>query len=69
MSDTQGSHRRGGPLPEVYGAEHPAWPADAGGPGTGPVSGDGGGDLEAEVPAPRGGARRGGRRRRTPDAP
>lgn len=26
MSDTQGSHRRGAPVPEAYGGEAPAWP-------------------------------------------
>ncbi|MET9687607.1 ubiquitin-like domain-containing protein [Streptomyces sp. NPDC006514] len=62
MSDTQGSHRRGGPVPEAYEAQplaQSAWPAGGGGPGPaawdpeppvpGPVS---------PVPAPRGGRRR-----------
>ncbi|GLV89961.1 hypothetical protein Slala04_14150 [Streptomyces lavendulae subsp. lavendulae] len=48
MSDTQGSHRRGAPVPEAYGGETPArpsWPADpwSGDAGTGdPWSGDAG---------------------------
>ncbi|MGW6616553.1 ubiquitin-like domain-containing protein [Streptomyces erythrochromogenes] len=46
MSDTQGSHRRGAPVPEAYGGEAPAWPtwhawpADDG-PADGGVAGTG----------------------------
>ncbi|MGW0400925.1 hypothetical protein ACWD0E_24285, partial [Streptomyces sp. NPDC003002] len=44
MSDTQGSHRRGGPVPGAYEDEPgtgSAWPAGAGvGPGDGAATGD-----------------------------
>lgn len=33
MSDTQGSHRRGGRVPEAYGTEPAAWPAGTDDPG------------------------------------
>ncbi|MFD5415661.1 hypothetical protein ACFWI7_38140, partial [Streptomyces nojiriensis] len=64
MSDTQGSHRRGGPVPEAYEAQPlsvpAAWPAGTGDPGPAawdpeppfPVPGP------PPVPAPRGGRRR-----------
>ncbi|MDX3540839.1 hypothetical protein PV721_42475, partial [Streptomyces sp. MB09-01] len=62
MSDTQGSHRRAGLVPEAYGAELPAWTAGTADPGaTLP-------DPDAGVPAPRAGSRRAGRRRRGADA-
>ncbi|WP_327262855.1 ubiquitin-like domain-containing protein [Streptomyces sp. NBC_01232] len=60
MSDTQGSHRRGGPVPEAYEAQAyeayeagpPARPSGPGDPG--PAAWD----PEPAVPAPRGGRRR-----------
>ncbi|MEU9162667.1 ubiquitin-like domain-containing protein [Streptomyces sp. NPDC048424] len=61
MSDTQGSHRRGGPVPEVYGAEPQVWTAGTGDPG------DTLRDPDPGVPAPRPGSRRAGRRRRAAD--
>ncbi|MER6196926.1 ubiquitin-like domain-containing protein [Streptomyces sp. NPDC001586] len=62
MSDTQGSHRRGGPVPEVYGAEPQAWTAGTGEPGD--TLRDPDPDPDPGVPAPRPGSRRAGRRRR-----
>ncbi|MFD9259711.1 hypothetical protein, partial [Streptomyces sp. NPDC059538] len=66
MSDTQGSHRRGGPVPEAYEAQPLAWPAGTGDPG--PAAWDpetdawdlepAAWDPEPAVPAPRGGRRR-----------
>ncbi|WP_276615821.1 ubiquitin-like domain-containing protein [Streptomyces sp. A0592] len=73
MSDTQGSHRRGAPVPEAYGGEAPAWPtwhawpADDGPADDGPVDA-GPSSWETEpalpLPAPRAEERRAGRRRR-----
>ncbi|MFB7183600.1 hypothetical protein ACFCYI_38560, partial [Streptomyces sp. NPDC056257] len=65
MSDTQGSHRRGGPLPEAYGAEPQAWTAGTGDPGD--TLRDPDPDPDPGVPGPRPGSRRAGRRRRTAD--
>ncbi|MFF4449430.1 ubiquitin-like domain-containing protein [Streptomyces sp. NPDC001502] len=65
MSDTQGSHRRGGPVPEAYEAQplaQPvAWPSGTGDPG--PAAWDPESQAQAPVPAPVP-APRGGRRRR-----
>ncbi|CAM5387880.1 hypothetical protein GCM10010343_45810 [Streptomyces avidinii] len=66
MSDTQGSHRRGGPVPEAYEAQPMAWPVGTGDPGPAvrdpePAVRDREPevrDLEPAVPAPRGGRRR-----------
>ncbi|MFD7260498.1 hypothetical protein ACFV9H_23005, partial [Streptomyces sp. NPDC059874] len=44
MSETQGSHRRGRPLPGAYEPTLPDWPAAA----------DATGEPEPAVPAPRG---------------
>ncbi|WP_327152757.1 ubiquitin-like domain-containing protein [Streptomyces yangpuensis] len=63
MSDTQGSHRRGAPVPEAYGGEPPARLAD-----TGPSSWDTEPALAVPVPGPRAEDRRAGRRRRAADA-
>ncbi|MFJ7592025.1 ubiquitin-like domain-containing protein [Streptomyces sp. NPDC097617] len=52
MSDTQGSHRRGGPVPEAYEAQPLAWPAGSGDPVPAPW------DPRPAVPVPRGGRRR-----------
>ncbi|MGZ9931394.1 ubiquitin-like domain-containing protein [Streptomyces sp. NC-S4] len=73
MSDTQGSHRRGGPVPEAYeayGAQHSsvpaAWPAGTGDPGPAawypqpPVPGPPPVPVPGPVPGPRGGRRRAG---------
>ncbi len=57
MSDTQGSHRRGAPLPEAYGGETPAWPSWPADPWSGdagaadPWSGDPGAGDPAAVDA------------------
>ncbi|XKJ38447.1 ubiquitin-like domain-containing protein [Streptomyces sp. 147326] len=61
MSDTQGSHRRAGPVPEAYGAEPPAWTAGTADPGATLR------DPDPGVPGPRAGSRRAGRRRRGAD--
>ncbi|MGW2270689.1 ubiquitin-like domain-containing protein [Streptomyces yangpuensis] len=63
MSDTQGSHRRGAPVPEAYGGEPPARPADPG-----PSSWETEPALAVPLPGPRAEDRRAGRRRRTADA-
>ncbi|MET9637480.1 hypothetical protein ABZY83_13815, partial [Streptomyces virginiae] len=61
MSDTQGSHRRGAPLPEAYGGETPAWPSWPADPWSGdagaadPWSGDPGAGDPAAVDAWPGG--------------
>ncbi|MFE6839319.1 hypothetical protein ACFVFI_31380, partial [Streptomyces sp. NPDC057705] len=61
MSDTQGSHRRAGPVPETYGAEPPARTAGPADPGATLR------DPDPGFPAPRTGSRRAGRRRRGAD--
>ncbi|MEU7607562.1 hypothetical protein AB0B44_43340, partial [Streptomyces sp. NPDC041003] len=61
MSDTQGSHRRAGPVPEAYGAEPQAWTAGTADPGATLR------DPDPGVPGPRAGSRRAGRRRRGAD--
>ncbi|MFJ3975188.1 ubiquitin-like domain-containing protein [Streptomyces sp. NPDC090021] len=70
MSDTQGSHRRGAPVPGAYGGAPPARPARPADPG--PSSWDTEPALPvpppAPVPAPRAEDRRAGRRRRAADA-
>ncbi|MFD9480793.1 hypothetical protein ACFWBL_29200, partial [Streptomyces nojiriensis] len=70
MSDTQGSHRRGGPVPEAYEAQplaQPvAWPSGTGDPGPtawdpeplAQAPGQAPAPAPAPVPAPRGGRRR-----------
>lgn len=61
MSDTQGSHRRGAPVPEAYGGDAPAWPtwhawpAADDGPAVGPGPADGGtADPGLQGPGPAG---------------
>ncbi|MFE1898760.1 ubiquitin-like domain-containing protein [Streptomyces yangpuensis] len=66
MSDTQGSHRRGAPVPEAYGGEPQARPARPADPG--PSSWDTEPALPVPLPAPRAEDRRAGRRRRAADA-
>lgn len=66
MSDTQGSHRRGGPLPEAYEAQ-PLAPSSAQSSVRAAGTGDPGPtawDPEPALPAPEVPAPRGGRRRR-----
>ncbi|MFE1831920.1 hypothetical protein ACFXAG_35775, partial [Streptomyces yangpuensis] len=66
MSDTQGSHRRGAPVPEAYGGGPQARPARPADPG--PSSWDTEPALPVPMPAPRAEDRRAGRRRRAADA-
>ncbi|MFD6111830.1 ubiquitin-like domain-containing protein [Streptomyces yangpuensis] len=65
MSDTQGSHRRGAPVPEAYGGEPPARSAD---PGLSSWDTEPALAVPVPVPGPRAEDRRAGRRRRAADA-
>ncbi|WSR84184.1 ubiquitin-like domain-containing protein [Streptomyces erythrochromogenes] len=52
MSDTQGSHRRGAPVPEAYGGEAPAWPTWHAWPADDGPAGDGAADPGLRGPGP-----------------
>ncbi|MFE7187451.1 hypothetical protein ACFU80_35905, partial [Streptomyces erythrochromogenes] len=52
MSDTQGSHRRGAPVPEAYGGEAPAWPTWHAWPADDGPAGDGPADPGLRGPGP-----------------
>ncbi|MEU5150535.1 ubiquitin-like domain-containing protein [Streptomyces yangpuensis] len=65
MSDTQGSHRRGAPVPEAYGGEPPARSTD---PGLSSWDTEPALAVPVPVPGPRAEDRRAGRRRRAADA-